>query len=536
MNKQSKAGTGIKRRDFIIRTAGAVTLPMLFNGVPLRAFDGPHLEQLFNTEEETDRVLVLLQFSGGNDGINTVIPLDQYSTYTSLRPGVAIPEAKALKLTNASALHPAMTDLITLNSERKLGVVQGVAYPNPNLSHFRSSDIWMSGSASNITLSSGWLGRYLGGQYPGYPDGYPNTSMPDPIAIQMTAVVGLTLIGNTGQTMGMALQDPETFYKLVNGTDQPSGDLPSGPYASYNVEFVREVQIKSLEYSVVIKAAADKATNKATYPSNNRLADQLKIVARLVAGGLKTRVYVVQHNGYDTHAAQVDGEDPTQGAHAVLLQQASQALYAFQRDLEMLKVDERVVTMSFSEFGRRPESNLSLGTDHGTAAPMFFVGTPVQDGITGTNPSLTDLDNSNLKMQFDFRQIYASVLQQWFGADPQTIKTILQGDFQTVQVIKAGGTSNVSEDAASSRMLLKPIAPNPVRGEASVQYELFAESQVRLEVFDNLGFHVATLVSEQQPAGAYQIPFGSNTLPSGTYLVQLSVGRERIAQPMLVVR
>ncbi len=536
MNFTSKNGKGINRRDFIIRSTGAVTLPILFNGVPLRAFDGPRLEQLFNTQEESDRVLVLLQLNGGNDGLNTVIPMDQYATYAELRPGVAIPESSVIKMTDDAALHPVLQAFAEFNTEKKLGIVQGVTYPNPNLSHFRSTDIWMSGSAANVSLSSGWLGRYLNTQFPGYPEGYPNTAMPDPIAIQMTAVVSLTLIGSSGQSMGMALQDPETFYNLVNGTSVPSGDLPSGEYASDNVEYVREIQVKSLEYSAVIKSAADKAQNIATYPTGNRLADQLKIVARLIAGGLKTRVYVVQHNGFDTHAAQVDVADPLMGIHTNLLQQMNDALFAFQTDLEQLKVDHRVVTMSFSEFGRRPASNLSLGTDHGTAAPMFFVGTPVQDGITGHSPSLSDLENGNLKMQYDFRQIYASVLEQWFGADPGVIRDILMGDFATVKVIKDGGTTNVAQDAAADGLRLQAIAPNPVRGSATITYSIETEQHVRLDVFDNLGFHVATLVNEQQSANQYHVPFSGSHLPSGTYLVQLRAGRNTVAQPMVIVR
>ena len=534
-NNNDVKRTGINRRQFILRTSSAAAIPFLLNGIPIRALEGSTLDQLFNTTEESDRVLVLLQLAGGNDGLNTIIPLDQYSKYSSLRPSVAIPEAAAIDLKNGSGLHPTLTSIKTLYDQKKVGIIQGVTYPNPNLSHFRSSDIWMSGSASNVNWSTGWMGRYLNTLYPGYPTGYPNTTMPDPVAIQMTAVVGLTLIGAAGQSMAMALQDPETFYSLVNGTDAPSGDLPTTPYAAANVEFVREVQVKSIEYSAVIKDAADKAQNIAVYPTANKLADQLKIVARLVAGGLKTRVYVVQLNGFDNHSAQVDSTDPTIGEHATLLQTVNDAVTAFQQDLEALKVDDRVVTMSFSEFGRRPASNLSLGTDHGTAAPMLFVGTLVQDGITGHSPDLEDLDNGNLKMQYDFRQIYASVLEQWFGADHATITSILGTDFTTVRVIK-NGTTNVQEDQEGFGCTLQPIAPNPVRDGAMIRYRIETAQSVRLDVFDALGFHVQTLVSQQQQAGSYEVAFNSTPLPSGTYMVQLVVGSLRLAQHMVVVR
>ncbi|MFN4985273.1 MAG: DUF1501 domain-containing protein [Ignavibacteria bacterium] len=530
--------TRLSRRSFIARTSGAVALPMLFNGIPLQAFDGPVVNDLFNVEAETDRVLVLVQLNGGNDGLNTVIPLSEYGTYQSLRSNIAIPENKVLKLSNATGIHPVMKGAHELWSEQKMNVVQGVTYPNPNLSHFRSTDIWMSGSASNVNETTGWIGRYLNSEYPEYPTGYPNAKMPDPVAIQMAPVVSLALTGFDHQSMGIALQDPETFYKLVSGTDTPGNDLPSTRLAAENIKYVREVQMKSLEFSTVIKAAADKAQNKFTYPTSNRLADQLKIVARLVAGGLKTRVYVVQLGGFDTHAAQVGADDTMTGTHANLLQMVSEAITAFQRDIEALGVADRVVTMTFSEFGRRVASNQSLGTDHGTAAPMMFFGAPVQDGIIGTNPDMKNLDNGNLKMQHDFRQVYASVLEQWFGAKKAAIKDILFGSFSTVKVIKSGTTSVDAEEKVQhgNAWTFQSIAPNPVKAEAFIRYELRASHQVRLDVFDNLGFHVATLVHQQQDAGLYEHPFSVSGLPSGTYMVQLTLNNERAHQAMIVAK
>ncbi|MDZ4745241.1 MAG: DUF1501 domain-containing protein [bacterium] len=524
----------MKRREFLVRTSGAVSIPILLNGLPLKAFDGPVLHQLFGVDVPTDRVLVLIQLNGGNDGLNTVIPLDQYSLYATPRPNVAIPETKALKLTDTTALHPSMTGIQTLWNEKKVSIVQGVTYPNPNLSHFRSTDIMMSASDSNVNVTSGWLGRYLNGVFPNYPEGYPNASMPDPIAIQMSAVVTMTLLGLNQQGMGIALQDPESFYNLVNGTTASTDELPSALHARENVLFVREVQMKSLQYSTVIKEAADKATNLETYPTGNRLADQLKIVARLIAGGLKTRVYLVQLGGFDTHSSQVDQADPTIGSHAVLLGQVSSAVTAFQRDIEKLGAANRVVSMTFSEFGRRVSANLSLGTDHGTAAPMFVFGIPVQDGIIGTTPNLRDLDKDNLKMQFDFRQVYASVLEQWFGADPTVIREVLFDEFTTVRVIRQSATD--VQDEIASTFSFSAVAPNPVRGDANFKYSVQTTENVQLTVFDNLGFHVATVVNQERTAGMYTVPFGTSNLPSGTYLAQLKVGNERRTQTFVVVR
>ncbi len=523
------------RRRFLLRTSGAVSLPLVMNGLPLKAFDGPLLQDLFNTTEASDRVLVLVQLNGGNDGINTVLPLDQYDEVMKVRGNIAIDEKKALKLSARTGLHPMMTGVRDLYTEQKVGVVHGVGYPNPNLSHFRSTDIWMTASASNQVVSTGWMGRYLHKDYPNYPEGYPNETMPDPIAIQMSAIVSLALTGQDQHSLGVALQNPETFYQLVSGTTSGGGDLPKEKNARDNVQYVRGIQSKSMSYSTVIKAAADKANNIVEYPTGNRLADQLKIVARLIAGGLKTRVYVVTLGGFDTHAGQVVDGDTANGGHANLLQQLSDGMLAFQRDLEALKCDGRVLSMTFSEFGRRVASNLSLGTDHGTSAPLLFFGTMAQDGIHGNHPSLTDLDNGNLKMNVDFRAVYASVLQQWFGADPTVLREVLFQDFTTIPVVKSKPTS-VGEPASDGGLTLHSIAPNPVVTQATIRYTLSKQGDVHLAVYDALGFHVATLAHGHAEAGMYETAFAAGSVPSGTYYVQMRRGDTRLVQPMVVTR
>jgi uncharacterized protein (DUF1501 family) len=529
----------MNRRSFLARSTGAVALPFLVNGLPVHAFDGPLLADLFNLAEESDRVLVLVQLNGGNDGINTVLPIDQEDAYNAVRSNIAIPMTSALKLNNSLGLHPAMTDLHRAFGEQKVAVLNGVGYPNPNQSHFRSTDIWMSGSSSNQVVSSGWIGRYLDGVYPGYPDGYPSAAMPDPIAIQMSAVVSLALTGGQQQSMGMALQDPETFYDLVQGTTSGGGSLPSHAEARANVAFIRDVQGKAQVYSTVIKQAASKAENKADYGDVrvNRLAAQMQIVARLIAGGLKTRVYVVSLGGFDTHASQVLEGEPTNGTHAILLGYVSAAMAAFQKDLEAHGVQDRVITMTFSEFGRRVASNLSFGTDHGTSAPMFIMGSRVIDGIRTPYPSLTDLEQGDLKMTVDFRQIYASVLEQWFGAKPEVIRQILFQDFATVPIIKAGSSTGVSRwDGVVDGLTLYHVTPNPVRDAAAVRYRVDTETVVRVDVFDPLGFHVATLANGQHTPGEYSAPFSTTTLPSGTYHVRCSAGRRQATTPVVVVR
>ena len=526
----------LDRRKFLTQATGAVTLPLILNGIPLKAFDGPVLHDLLNVDEETDRVLVLVQLSGGNDGLNTIVPIDQYGEYINLRENIAIAENKVLPINSAMGFHPAMTGMKTLWDDKKIGIFHGVSYPNPNQSHFRATDIWMSGSASNVVESTGWIGRYLNTQNPGYPNNYPNTTSPDPLAIQMSATVGLSLVGLDHQSMGVALQDPESFFRLINGTAESDTNLPNSIAAKDRINYVRNVQAQSMAYSSVIKTAADKVKNTQAYPAINKLAQQLAIVARLIAGGLKTRVYVVTLGGFDTHAGQTtEGENET-GVHATLLRYVSDAMDLFQKDIEALKVADRVLTMTFSEFGRRAASNVSNGTDHGTAAPMFIMGTPVIDGVRGTNPSLTDLVDGNLKMQHDFRSIYASVLQQWFGADPTLVNGVLMGEFATLPVVESSPTS-VSTSSRGNGVVLEVPSPNPVRnGTVAIKYRLESEQKVRIELFDNLGFFVAQIVNSLQGAGQYTISHELSSLPSGTYFIQLRTEKTRLTQPIVIVR
>lgn len=407
----------MKRRDFFKKVSPVLALPVMIGATPLRAIArSPVLDPIFSALAGTDRVLVLIQLNGGNDGINTIVPLDQMSVYNSVRPDVALPESKVLKLSNSVGIHPAMADVKNMFDNGQVGVVQGVSYPNPNQSHFRATDIWMSGSEYDQYLSSGWAGRYLTTEYPNYPEGYPNTSMPDPPAIQIGGGLSLTFMGATGNATGIALQDPQKFYDIISGKTTGQFAEPPNTKPGNELRYLRQIESESQVYSTGIKAAADKATNLVTYPTSNSLADSLKVVARLIAGGLKTKVYMVSLGGFDTHANQVETADHTQGSHALLLNKISTAVRAFYDDLTQLKVHDRVLSMTFSEFGRRVNSNASIGTDHGTSAPLFVFGTSVNPTIHGVNPSLTDLTNQNLKMQFDYRQVYGSIVAQCTGA------------------------------------------------------------------------------------------------------------------------
>ena len=415
-----------------------IVLPALVNGFSLKAWASSPLLRSAARGIEADRVLVLIQLSGGNDGLNTVIPLEYYAAYQRARPNIAIPEEKVLRLEgfDHTGLHPAMPELQQLFGEGKLAILQGVSYPQPNFSHFRATDIWLTGADAGQVLPTGWAGRYLDRSYPRFPQDYPNPEMPDPLAIQVGSLVSPALQGPI-LTMGMAISNPNSFYDLIADRYEMASDTRAGDQLSY----IREMSVKTDQYAGVIKKAAQKVPRQSdSYPAagKNPLADQLKIVARLVAGGLKTRFYLVNMGGFDTHAKQVETADVTTGTHAKLLARLSEAIHAFQDDLQFLQVDDRVVGMTFSEFGRRIQSNASGGTDHGAAAPVFVFGKDVQGGVVGTNPVWPDklTVNDNIAMQVDFRAVYDSLLEKWFQADPSEVESVLLNNYPALPLIR----------------------------------------------------------------------------------------------------
>ncbi|GAB4026644.1 DUF1501 domain-containing protein [Spirosoma koreense] len=522
----------MKRRNFLQHAASSLVLPVLIDGFGAKAFARPSsfIHSLVSLAEASDRVLVIIQLQGGNDGLNMVIPLDQMSVYTSpgFRGNIAIPEAKALKLKNyaGTGLHPAMTGMQQLFNDNKLSIVQGVSYPTPNFSHFRASDIWMTAVDSTQTATSGWAGRYLDKQYPGFPDNYPTATMPDPPAIQIGYVTATTLLGPT-DSMAIVLQDPDTFARLVGDkpNDPTTSDVPG--YAGQQVEYIRQQQASSVSYAGQIKTAAAKGKNLATYPVNNALAAQLKIIARLISGGMKTKVFYVTLGGFDNHAAQVVATDTTTGTHANLLKTLSDAVLAFQTDLGQLNLEDRVVGMTFSEFGRRAISNSSYGTDHGTSAPMFVFGTGIKTQMVGKNPNLSDLDNNNLKMQTDFRQVYAAILTDWFGMSTSVETAALFKDFQAAPVFKQ--TITATEPVGSDARLY----PNPASSTVILESSWLSQGIKTLQLSDMQGRALAVPASQPSPTS---VQLNVASLPTGNYVLRVEVGQGIFTKRMVVSR
>lgn len=468
------------------------------------------LSRLLRMAADEGRVLVMIFLEGGNDGLNTVIPLDQLSALNSVRPHVILPENKIQILNGTSTgLHPALSGLKSLYDEKRLQVVQGVGYPEQSYSHFRSTDIWMSASDSDELVNTGWSGRYLGELYPEYPESFPNDEMTDPLAVEIGYGSSLLFQGPQA-SMSTVISNPEFFYNLVENHEEDAPDTPAGD----KLRYIRLIARQSQAYGDVLKNAAAKVTSQVTFPDTS-LGKQLKIVSQLIAGGLKTPLYMVRLGGFDTHDAQVEEDDHTIGEHADLLTELDQAIMAFMKDLEKHGTDDKVLGMTFSEFGRRIVSNASLGTDHGAAAPLFFFGNAVTGGVTGANPEISAQSTyeDNLPLQHDFRQVYSSVLQQWFGASADITSRVVGGNFENFQLIGKAAPLGSQKQISGDLM----VYPNPMRDMITVRMSPTSEP-VAVDLMDLMGRKVARLY-EGNVNSNQEFYWNASGLPAGKYLV-----------------
>jgi hypothetical protein len=337
--------------------------------------------------------------------------------------------------------------------------------------------------------------------------------------------------------MGMAISDPVNFYNLINGIQGASPNTRGGKELTY----IRQVAQQTTQYGAAIKSAAAKVTKQFSgYPTGNSLADQLKIVARLIAGGLKTRIYMVSLGGFDTHAQQVIANATDTGAHARLLQRVSEGIKAFMDDLSFLNAHKRVIGMTFSEFGRRIKSNSSGGTDHGAAAPLFVFGHYAQNDVLGTSPEipLVTSATANVPMQYDFRSVYSSLLKQWFCVPDTTLDNVLLKNFQNLQVIKKTApclsTSPEILPGLDTKILLTNY-PNPFQSSTTLSYESNG-GHTLLQVFNTEGKLIKTLIDKEVSAGSHKITFENEGYAPGIYYARLQNSTQQQTRTMILGR
>lgn len=390
----------LTRREFIRRSAGSGLGFLAFSGVAPSFLAQSALAQKPGPERDRS-ILVVIQLAGGNDGLNTIVPHTD-DNYHRLRPTIGLKEGLH-PITADLGFHPSCGKLFELLDEGKLAVVQNVGYPNPNRSHFRSTEIWETASSSDEMRHNGWLGRFFDNTCSGTPE-----EDSDPTAVHIGDMIPQSFLADRSHSVfGMKHRG------RIDGSKDPADvafeKFLEAEHMSGNASYLQHTMMNTLVTERRVEKIISNYRAKANYPGTN-LAQSLKRVAALIHADMETRVYFVSQGGYDTHANQINN-------HARLLTELSSAMHAFQSDLDAHKKDEQVMTMTFSEFGRRPSENGSSGTDHGTAAPLFVMGSKVKGGLHGTAPDLNLAHNKDLKFSTDFRSVYSTVLDRWLEAD-----------------------------------------------------------------------------------------------------------------------
>lgn len=424
----------MQRRKFIKLTSTVSALTLL----PTEVFAMLKSSGISSCMDNSNKKIVLIQLAGGNDGINTLVPLNQYDLYRSLRPTVGLKNSGANKLINLDStlplenqigLHPVLKGFKNLYDNGLMHIVQGVGYPNVNKSHFKSSDLWLTGgdgSTSNFSFESGWLGRFIENYYTKY------LKANFPLGIQLGS--GDNSLGFHGEkehdlSININNQDSLGFYSVLNGLGgSPPKNIPNSEYGD-RIRLLLDIDASTNYYGNTISTAFNKGVNSVTYPETD-LSNQLRTVARFISGGLQTKVYLVRLAGFDTHENQVlSNSESHLGQHANLLKELSDAVNSFVIDLKNQNKSNDVLTMTFSEFGRKVSENANLGTDHGEVAPMFLFGNVIEPGISGVNVNLNEaiIDNNYQvnSIQFDYRSVFGTVLQDWFGTSNDVLDSTL---------------------------------------------------------------------------------------------------------------
>ena len=394
------------RRDFLKSSMVACGLT-----VPSFLSKTANALQVAGTPGARDTILVVVQLTGGNDGLNTVIPFTD-EEYPRLRPTLRIARDQVRRLNDTLGLHPAMEGMAGLLQDNALCVVQGVGYPNPSQSHFRSMDIWQAASTAD-TLNEGWLGKALRSMNaPAFHIAAGNESAPLAYSGAPVRVPSITSLDDFQlRTAGAGDADTRRQREIITGLAQPGGTGTPNP--ANLLDFVQRTAQNTYQSSQRLQEIGRNYTPRVPYPQTG-LANRLRLVAQLINAELGARLFYVSIDGFDTHANQA-------ASHGNLLGEVSGAITAFYRDLAARGHANRLLIMTFSEFGRRARENGSRGTDHGSGAPMFLVGGRVRAGVIGEHPSLTQLDAGNLRHHTDFRQVYAAILDQWLGVPSREV-------------------------------------------------------------------------------------------------------------------
>lgn len=475
----------------------------------------------------SDRSLVMIRLKGGNDGLNTIIPLYDFDNYVSKRPNIHIPNNNLIKLSDDFSIPRHMDSLIPFWKEGKMKVVHGVGYENQNLSHFTSSDIWATGTRNKSDMSTGWIGRFYDEKYFDYTINPPEK----PLAIQIGSNANMIFKGDQ-RSYAFAVANERRLEKVAErGEFFSTQNLPDCTHGD-QVEFLRKVSNTTYSYADVISDAFKKSNDFDSYTDSN-LDKQLRLVARLIKGGLGSKIYMVSLGGFDTH-----GNQPT--THQSLLTQLSKSIETFYNDLNYDGLDSKVLTMTFSEFGRRVRENGSEGTDHGSSAPVMLFGPALRgSSFIGNHPSLTDLDRrGNMKHNVDFRSIYQTILSDWLCGDSKYINKAMLGE--NYELLGLGFNCD-DKEMVDYDSLLNYHHPIYSSGKDRVHLSLRLKQNhsISINVFDILGRQVSRVYNGELQRGEHNFSLSENEfrkLSRGQYFYSINISGGKTLSKSFIVR
>ena len=507
------------RRSFLqaLGLSGAGT--MMLGGMPLSASGNTKLAAAISNTE-TDRVLVIIRLKGGNDGLNTIVPIYDYDTYANSRPSIKHQLNQLTTLSPDFAIPNYMNDLLNLWDNGAMKVVHGVGYENSSQSHFAGSDIWASTDPTSST-QTGWLGRHFEELYPEYLINPPTI----PAAVQIGSIGNLIFDGDS-TNYAFSVANPDQLEAIAqNGTVHDMSSFPDCIYGE-QLEFMRGTINTTYQYAGTIHDAYTQGSNSVDYMDSD-LGQQLSIIARLIKGNLGAKVYMVTLGSFDTHANQVED-------HRDLLIDLSNSIKTFYDDLAQSGYDDNVLSMTISEFGRRIYENGSNGTDHGDAAPLMLFGPAIQgNGFISEHPDITDT-SGNLGFTQDFREVYASIMQEWLCIDPDLVnEALLNTNYARVDL--GFNCSTLSVDDVNRNRFKHYVLYTDIDTIIKITNPYTQHTVIKL--YDIMGREIATLKNEMLFAGEHSISLKkslSTKLNLGQYIYKISLGNQSYSKSLII--
>ena len=540
------------RRSFMQMLGLAGTGTMMLGGSNLTAASpSPLVDAISNSE--SDKILLLVRLKGGNDGLNTIVPLYDYDVYAKKRPTIRIKENKLYKLSGDFGMDSSLKSFQSLWGDGKMQIAHGVGYADYTMSHFDGSDNYSTGMA--IKANSGFLGRYFDKEYPDYLINQPK----NPPAIQIGSVGDLMFEG-VDTNFAFTATDANQLQNIASMGDMYDvKNLPNSTYGR-KLGYVRGLMNSTMTYAKVIHKSYSSSRNQVNY-GNDNFAKQLAIIARIIKGGLKTKIFFVTIDGFDTHANQVD-------IHKKLMTDLSSGMKNFYDDLKMTGDDKKVLTLTISEFGRRPEENGSKGTDHGAASTSMLFGPGLEgSGFIGKHPNLNKTDDKgNLKYTTNFRNLYSALLKDWLCINPYLVDTLFPERYvlATPLGLTCNSTKSYSNNSVSSKSLNSTSTKSDTftgkennlavedeftfengfthtptyRGsDTFIEFTLNSTARIRIELYNLVGQKISTIVDEVTFGGSHKIDVksrvNSQTGP-GEYIYTIKTGDKRYSKILMI--